>query len=83
VEWKTGYDALADEFALFRQMVRTRKEANLTQEDVVKRMKTTKFVISRLESINSKKKSSPSIDTLRRYAEAVGCSLEINLKLKA
>ena len=77
---KIEYDTLANEFILFKQMVKARKEANLTQEDVAKRMKTTKSVISRLESVNSKRKNSPSIDTLRRYAKAVGCSLEINLK---
>ena len=79
---KMEYDALADEFALFKQMIKARREANLTQEDVAKRMETTKSVISRLESISTKKKNSPSIDTLRRYAEAVGCSLEISLKSK-
>lgn len=79
---KMEYDALADEFALFKQMIKARREANLTQEDVAKQMETTKSVISRLESISTKKKNSPSIDTLRRYAKAVGCSLEISLKSK-
>lgn len=77
---KAEYNVLVDELALFRQMVKARKKANLTQEDVAKRMKTTKSVVSRLESVNTKKKSSPSIDTLRRYAEAIGCSLEIYFK---
>jgi len=79
---KMEYDALIDEFTLFKQMVKARKAAHLTQEDVAKRMKTTKSVVSRLERVNSEKKSSPSINTLRRYAKAVGCSLEISLKLE-
>lgn len=79
---KTEYNALTNEFALFKQMIKARNHANLTQEEVAKRMKTTKSVVSRLENINKGNKNSPSLDTLRRYAEAVGCSLEINLKPK-
>ena len=32
------YDALADEFALFDEMLRARKNAGLTQADVAKKM---------------------------------------------
>lgn len=39
-------------------------------------MGTTKSAISRLESAG---KHAPSLATLKRYAEAVGCKLEIKL----
>jgi len=35
-----------------------------------------------LEAGGGSKKHSPSIATLRKYAEAVGCRLEIRLRMK-
>ena len=51
----------------------------MTQEAVALKIGTTKSAISRLESGS---KHSPSITTLRKYAEAVGCELEIKLTPK-
>ena len=39
-------------------------------------MGTTKSAVSRLEAVG---KHAPSISTLKRYARAVGCQLEIKL----
>ena len=39
-EFVAAYDALADEFALFDEMLKARKNAGLTQADVVKKMGT-------------------------------------------
>jgi transcriptional regulator with XRE-family HTH domain len=39
-------------------------------------MKTTKSAVSRLESAG---KHAPSLATLKKYARAVGCRLEIKL----
>ena len=39
-EFVAEYDALADEFALFDEMLKARKNAGLTQADVVKKMGT-------------------------------------------
>ena len=73
---KEAYDALAVEYVLASQMLAARTTAGLTQEAVASRMGTTKSAISRLESAG---KHAPSLATLKRYAEAVGCKLEIKL----
>ena len=74
-ELKAEYNKLAPEYELKSEMIKMRLEAGLTQEEVAKRMGTTKSVVSRLESVNSK--HSPSINTLQKYANAVGHNLEI------
>ena len=71
------YEALGPEFALLRQMLRARTKAGLSQADVAKRMGTQAPAVTRLESALSSGKHSPSIDTLKRYAEAVGCDLQV------
>jgi len=48
----------------------------LTQESIAQKIGTAKSAVSRLESAV---KHIPSITTLRKYAEAVGCELEIKL----
>jgi DNA-binding XRE family transcriptional regulator len=70
-----AYDGLSAEYALVRELLRARLGAGLTQEQVARRMGTTKSVVSRLESAGP---HSPSVATLRRYAEAVGCGVEIH-----
>lgn len=57
-----------------------RKEANLTQAEVAKKMKTSQQAVARLESKSSGK--SPSLSTLIKYAEAVGCDLTFNFHPK-
>ncbi len=79
-EVKAEYDALEDEFALYNEMLRARKSAGLSQAEVATRMHSTQSVVARLETAGGNKKHSPSINTLRKYAEAVGCHLEIKFK---
>lgn len=84
-EWKQDpafqeeYDALEAEFLLFDELLNARKEAGLTQADVAERMGTKTSAIARLEAGGGSNKHSPSVATLRKYAEAVGCQLEIRL----
>ncbi|MFZ4803530.1 MAG: helix-turn-helix transcriptional regulator [Synechococcus lacustris] len=66
----------AVEFRLLRQLLDARKQAGLTQEEVALRMGTTRSAISRLEAA---RKHLPALTTLRRYAEVLGCDVEINL----
>jgi DNA-binding XRE family transcriptional regulator len=73
------YDSLAQEFALFDELLRARKEAGLTQAEVAERMATQPSVVARLEAGGGRLKHSPSLATLQRYAEAVGCRLEIRM----
>ncbi len=75
--YKEKYDAVASEFELLRKMLEARKRAGLTQEQVAEKMGTKATAITRLESANSQ--HSPKIETLRKYAEAVGCRLNIEL----
>ncbi|QGP41352.1 helix-turn-helix domain-containing protein [Piscirickettsia salmonis] len=70
------YDDLDEEYQLIRELLLARKQANKSQEEVAQEMHTTRSAISRLESHG---KNSPSISTLRKYAEAVGCKLQIRL----
>ena len=72
-----AYDALELEYQLANQMLKARARAGLTQDGVAERMGTTKSAISRLESAG--KKHAPSIATLQRYAQAVGCDLRVKL----
>ncbi len=77
---KAEYDAQAEEFALLDELLRARQRAGLTQAEVAARMGTKTPAVARLESGGGSKRHSPSIATLRRYAEAVGCRLEIRLR---
>ncbi len=74
------YAALAEEFAIFDELVHARNQAGLSQADVARRMGTQVPSISRLESGGGDKRHSPSISTLRRYAAAVGCRLVVRLE---
>ena len=76
---KTEYDALEPEFALLREMLTARQKAGLSQLEIAGRMGTKPPAITRLESSLSSGKHSPSIATLKKYAEAVDCHLEIKL----
>lgn len=53
-----------------------RSLAGLTQDVMAERMGTTKSAVSRLESAG---KHAPSLETLKRYAGAVGCELQVCL----
>ena len=71
-----AYNALELEYLVAGQMLKARSRAGLTQDAVAERMGTTKSAISRLESAG---KHAPSLATLKRYARAVGCELQVKL----
>ena len=71
-----AYDALEGEYLLVRELLGARMRAGLTQEEVAEAMGTTKSAVSRLEAAG---KHSPSVSTLKKYAQAVGCDVEIRL----
>ena len=76
-ETKQGYDELEKEFTLFGEMLRARLNAGKTQEDIARFLHTTTSAISRLENSGVKKRHSPTIATLSKYAEALGCDLKV------
>jgi transcriptional regulator with XRE-family HTH domain len=69
---KKAYDDLAEEFAFLDEVLKARAQSGLSQAEVA--------AIARLESAATK--HSPSIATLRRYANALGYKLEIRLVKK-
>jgi DNA-binding XRE family transcriptional regulator len=75
-EFARAYADSADEYELVRELLAARAKAGLTQEQVAESMGTTKSAVSRLEAVG---KHSPSVSTLKKYATAVGCEVEIRL----
>ena len=73
---RAAYDAQADEFAVARELIAARTQAGLTQADVAERMGTTQSTVARLEG----GKAVPSMRSLQRYAQAVGCRAVVHLE---
>ena len=73
-------NAQEEEFALLDELLRARKRCGLTRAQVAKRMGTMTPAVARLEGGGGKNRHSPSLATLRKYAKAVGCRLEIKLR---
>ena len=77
---KAAYDAQTEEFTLLDELLKARRRAGLTQAEVAERMGTKPPAVARLEAGGGSKRHSPSLATLRKYAEAVGCRLEVRLR---
>jgi transcriptional regulator with XRE-family HTH domain len=73
------YDALEPEFKLLHDLLKARQKAGLSQAEVAERMGTKAPAITRLESSLSSGKHSPSIATIKKYANALDCHLEIKI----
>ncbi|HET8898891.1 MAG TPA: helix-turn-helix transcriptional regulator [Rhodanobacteraceae bacterium] len=78
-----AYAALADEYAALGELLRARQAAGMTQTDVADSMGVAQSSVARLESTLGSRKHAPSLATLRKYADAVGCDLRITLQPKA
>ncbi len=76
---KADYDANIAKYAILNEILSARHEAGLTQTQVAERMGTKASAVARLESALVSGKHSQSIDTLRKYAAAVGKKLEVHL----
>lgn len=74
-----AWDALEEEYAALNALLGARQTAGLTQEALADRMGTTKSAISRLESSLRNEKHSPSFATLKKYANACGKKLVVQL----
>lgn len=72
-EVRREYDALQDEFSLIDQLISMRTKAGLTQDEVAKRLGTSKSNISRLE----RGRGNPSWSTLNKYAAACGYRVKL------
>lgn len=74
---KAEYDQLDEEFQFLDEFFKARVAAGVTQAEVAERIGTTQSAVARLESGGGK--HSPSIATLKKYAHALGCRLELRL----
>ena len=72
-EVRKEYAKVDAEFALIEAMITARRQAKLTQAELAEKIGTTQSAIARLEG----GRVSPSISTLRRYAEATGHQLQV------
>jgi predicted XRE-type DNA-binding protein len=69
------YNKLKAIYDIKLKLIKMRKEANLTQEQIANLMHTKRSNISRLESFNYE--AAPKITTLMAYAEATGHQLKV------
>jgi ribosome-binding protein aMBF1 (putative translation factor) len=74
-----AWDALEEEYQTLAALLRARQDAGLTQEALAEKMGTTKSAISRLESSLRDQKHSPSFLTLKKYANACGKKLVVQI----
>ncbi len=74
-EFRAEYEQADAEFAVIEALVKARIDAGLTQTELAKRIGTTQSAVARLEGGGT----SPSLATLRRYAEATGTKLQVSL----
>lgn len=75
-EFKAEYEKLKPRYEAIEQIIKARKEQNLTQSELAKRVGTQKSNISRLESGNY----NPSLDFLTKIAESLGKNLSVQIK---
>lgn len=74
-EFKLEYEKLQPRYEAIAQIIRARKEQNMTQAELAKKVGTQKSNISRLESGNY----NPSLDFLVKVAESLGKTLSVQL----
>lgn len=73
-EARVGTDSGLEAFA------QARTDAGLTQAEVAARMGTSRSVVSRLEAALRGKRDAPTLGLLRRYAEACGRRLVVEMR---
>ena len=74
-----AWDQLRDEFEALDQLLMARKRAGLTQAQVAELMGVKQSALARVESTLASKSHPPSLTTLRKYAQALGCKLELKM----
>lgn len=75
-EFRNEYDRLQPRYDIISQIIEARKELNMTQAELAKKVGTQKSNISRLESGNY----NPSLDFLVKVAESLGKDIKIQLQ---
>jgi len=67
------YEEDKEEFEIIHELIKARKAAKMTQQDVADKMNTSQSQVVRLES------GKGTITSLRRYAKATGKRVKITL----
>ena len=73
--FRENYAEGYEDFKIGVILRQAREAAGLTQEEVARRLKTQKSAISRIEN----HADDVRLSTLRRYADAIGANLQIEL----
>lgn len=73
--FKKEYEALRPRYEIVESAIKARIKNKMTQEDVAKKMKTTKTSISRFESGDY----NPSLEFLIRLSGALGRQLKVSM----
>jgi DNA-binding XRE family transcriptional regulator len=76
-DFRQEYDALEEEYEIAKEIIKLRKEANLTQKQLAKMAGTSQPAIARLESGEYK---NLTLSFLRKIGKALGVILEIHFK---
>jgi len=74
-EFKTEYEKLKPRYELIAQIIDTRNQLNITQEELALRVGTQKSNISRFESGSY----NPSLDFITKIAKSLGKEVKISL----
>ena len=75
-EFKKEWDELEPEFQLIKAMLRAREQQHLSQRQLSERTGITQADISKIET----GEANPTLQTLKRLAEAMGMSLQIDFR---
>lgn len=75
-EFKEEYENLKPRYEVISQIIETRKEMHITQEELAQRAGTQKSNISRLESGSY----NPSLDFLVKIAKGLGKDIHIEIR---
>lgn len=74
-----AWAAQGDEFAALDVLLSARQRAGLTQAQVAELMGVKQSALARVEGALASRNHAPSLATLRKYAQAVGCRLELRM----
>jgi len=75
-EVRQEYDALEFRYKIVRKIAELRRNDKITQEELAIRLKTTKSVVSRIESGNQ----NVSVDMVQKIVNALGKEVDIVIK---
>ncbi len=75
-EVRQEYDALEFRYKVVKKIAELRKNDKITQEELAIRLKTTKSVVSRIESGNQ----NVSVDMVQKIVNALGKEVDIVIK---